>query len=671
MKDPALEYRPFLDGMRAIAVLGVILFHCNVARISGGYVGVDIFFVLSGFLITGVIDTALRQQNFTFAHFYERRCRRILPALFGVCALSVISALFLLVPYDYRSFSKTLKGTSLFYSNMIFAKANGYFADPLSIRPLLHTWSLAVEEQFYLLFPPFFYGIYRAVKGNRKAIGWAVALLFLASLAANLALINTSPDKTFYILPTRAWELLTGSLVFLVLRHISLSRYTAEGMAAIGTACIAVCFVFYDRNTLFPGWAALLPCAGTALLIWSNLHGTTLPGRVLSTRPMVMIGLISYGLYLFHWPVLVFARYALDRELNAMEGLATMAVTIILSVASYRLIEMPIRSGRFLKTRKSVFLFSAFGIVAMLAVAITGMKSNGFPARFSGEVLQYAAGNGDIQDWEKRVPPLNDLNEKTVLRLGSPDTRPTFLVWGDSHAEALAPAIEARAKAAGTSGLFVEYSGCLPLIGVARLDHAPKNAPCQAVGKKVLSLLKDGHIRHVILAGRWDDIYGWEKGSIELGRPEAIISYTSRDGTQLKRGPAFAPAFRETVQTLTRLGVHIWVVEQVPPFLVDVPSALAKAVHFGRGTKSINRPYQDILNRRRPTTDTFDEYRRIKNISFLDPAVKLCPGQKLCLVADDGHALYRDSNHLSVYGSLWVMDIFDPVFRSLSATRQK
>lgn len=665
MKPQTSGYYPFLDGLRAVAVLGVILFHYNLLAITGGYVGVDIFFVLSGFLITGVIATGLQNNNFTFAHFYERRCRRILPALFLVCALSVIAALVLMVPYDYKSFSKSLKGTSLFYSNMIFAKASGYFADPLSTRPLLHTWSLAVEEQFYLFFPPILFGIFRLFKGRIKAIIAAVTILFVLSLIANLVMIDHKPTKTFYILPTRAWELLTGSLVFLALRHVTLSRMTAEILSLLGALCIAACFAFYDRNTLFPGAAAILPCLGTALLIWPNLHQTTFTGRLLSTPPMILIGLISYGLYLFHWPVLVFARYYLDHELNVPEALAAVILTFAMSILSYRFVEMPIRSGQMLRTRKSVFRASAAGIALMLVVAIAGMKFNGFPHRFSKEVLQYANGNQDIQTWEKRVPSFENLNKDTALKIGNTNGAPQFLLWGDSHAEAIAPAADKRASELGITGLFVEYSGCLPLIGVARLDHAPKNAPCQSVGTKVLDLLKEYKIRNIILAGRWDDVFGWEPGSIELTRTEAVIAFTNHDGKQLKRGEALAPAIRETINTLTAMGVHVWVLEQVPPQMDDTPTSLAKALYFGRDPKALERPYADILKRRQPTNEAFQDFRNKAQVSFIDPANKLCPGHKTCMIADQGHSLYRDNNHLSVYGSFWIEDTLNPFFKTL------
>lgn len=655
-----LPYYPFLDGLRGIAVLGVILFHFNFVYMTGGYIGVDIFFVLSGFLITGIIDTKLRQKNFSLAHFYERRCRRILPALFTVCALCIVVGLFLLMPHDFRNFAKSLKSTALFYSNMFFAHNSGYFADHIATRPLLHTWSLAVEEQFYVVYPLILMGVHKVFKHKNNVISAVIGLLLLASLVSNLIFIHINADKTFYVFPTRAWELLTGAFIFLNLRHVKINSLAAQILSVIGLLCIAYSFAFYDRNTLFPGWAAVLPCVGAGLIIWANLTQKTAIGGVLSARPLVFTGLISYGLYLYHWPVLVFTRYYLDRELNTIENVLAIIATFILSVLSYKFIEQPIRHGNFIKGRKKIFAVSLAGILILTAFAIAGAKTRGFPSRFSGPVLQYTAASIEGSGWEDRMPAFESLSPTTAIKIGDAPAPPTFILWGDSHADAIAPALEARANATGTTGLFVEYSGCLPLIGVGRLDHSPHNAPCEDVGDKVVELIKHFNITDIVLAGRWDDVNGWEKGSIELGRSEPVISFETPEGETIIHGDAFAPAFKETITQLTSLGVHIWVLEQVPPHLIDVPSGLAKSVYLKRDLKSLERSFADVEKRRKANKDVFAQYEGLPQVSFIDPADRMCADT--CLIELNGRSLYRDSNHLTVYGALWVQDIFDPIF---------
>jgi hypothetical protein len=263
------------------------------------------------------------------------------------------------------------------------------------------------------------------------------------------------------------------------------------------------------------------------------------------------------------------------------------------------------------------------------------------------------------------MPAFGDLNEKTALRIGAQSGKPSFLLWGDSHAEAFAPAVDARAKASGKTGLYIEYSGCLPLIGVARLDHSARNAPCEEVGGKVLTLLEHFRIKHIILAGRWDDVFGWEEGSIEMGRPEPIIAFTMRNGQQITHGEAFAPSLKETVETLRAHDIHVWIIEQVPPYLFDVPTGLSKAAYFGRNLKDLERPYSEIEARRKTTNEAFAPLRSVPGVSFIDPADTICPGKTVCLVTHEKQTLYRDNNHLSVYGSLWSQEIFSPVFGGL------
>jgi peptidoglycan/LPS O-acetylase OafA/YrhL len=313
LSESRREYHRFIDGLRAIAVLGVILFHCNFSYVTGGYVGVDIFFVLSGFLITGVIQDKMGRNAFSFAEFYERRCRRILPALFVTCALCTLTAIMLLVPRDFREFSKSLKGAAFFYSNAVFADSAGYFSGPATTKPLLHTWSLAVEEQFYLLFPPVLYALRWAANGNREAMTAVIGILCGTSFAFGLVLVQTDADDAFYLLPGRAWELLVGALIALDGARVRVPQIAAELLAASGALGLGLSFACYGRNTEFPGVAAALPCASTALIIWTNRANVTLTGRWLSAKPLVAVGLISYGLYLYHWPVLAFARYFFER----------------------------------------------------------------------------------------------------------------------------------------------------------------------------------------------------------------------------------------------------------------------------------------------------------------------------------------------------------------------
>jgi len=663
MRDAAPGYLPFIDGLRAVAVLGVICFHFNVAGVTGGYVGVDVFFVLSGFLITNLIEVRLQTRGFSFAQFYERRARRILPALLLTGFSSALVALALFVPHDLREFSTSLWGTAFFYSNVLFEQATGYFAAPVSSIPLLHTWSLAVEEQFYLFFPPLLYAVHTALRNSPRARCLAVGILFAASLTLAVLLMRANPARAFYLLPPRSWELLAGGLIALLPRRLDLPRPSAELLSAVGALCIACSFVLYDRNTPFPGTAALLPCLGTVLIIIANLDNRTWLGALLAHRRLVYIGVISYGLYLYHWPILTFTRYYLDHELNMAEKVAALIATSTLAVLSFHYVETPIRSGAWPGSRPRVFAVAAGGLLLMGLFGIVGVNMNGIPSRFSGAALQYAQGEHDRWPWSKCMPALQSLSVESVCRIGADAARPTFLVWGDSHAAALAPGIDARAKTLGISGWVIGYSRCPSLVNAAPMQHAQGDFPCTAIAEKVMALIRDQHVRHVLLVSRWDTyISGWERGGIETAQ-DLTISYTE-DGVTYRGDEAFTRSLEETVRRLQALNVDVWIMEQVPPQLVAVPSALAKAVYLGRDPLALRRPLADVEVRRASAEAGFAELRRIADVSFIDPAEKFCPNQGPCEIAAGGHALYEDNNHLTVYGAIWSREMLDPFFSS-------
>jgi peptidoglycan/LPS O-acetylase OafA/YrhL len=662
----------FIDGLRAIAVLPVIFFHFGLAGFSGGYVGVDVFFVISGFLITGLIIDQKERHAFSLLHFYERRARRILPALFFTCLLTTAAAWFLFMPQDFRDYAKSLKGLAFFASNFVFARETGYFANTALVMPLLHTWSLAVEEQFYLIFPLILGIAFYFRKKHASALPTTIYLIFSISFALSVAFISTAPERTFYLLPSRAWELLAGSIISLHLRMKPMPAWAAEGASFIGVILLIASVTLYGYNTPFPGYAALLPIAAAVLIIWSNTQHSTRVGRILSGKILSGTGLISYGLYLYHWPINIFTRYYLERPLNAPEVIVACLATFLLAVPSYLFVERPIRASVFLKSRPSVFYFSICGLALMAAIGIAGIRTNGFPSRFNGAALQYAM---DVYS----APPADaihggcdpvapeHLNAETVCKVG--DIRkafaPSFLVWGDSHAEALSPAVRALAQAHGVSGWQVTYDGCPSLIGTRRTDTRIKFS-CYDVGNSVLRLVRDNHIKNILLISRWDmHALGGEHGSIEEYRTPTI-SFSLPDKRVLTGLEAFAASLDQTIQQLQAMGVNIWIVKQVPPYLEDIASGLAKSVYLGRDQKKLERPYEDIISRRAPIDSIFLQEGN-DSISYIDPLEQFCPGKTTCQISYGGHALYRDNNHLTVYGALWSKHMLEPFFDSLQS----
>src|SRR5262245_24002873 len=364
-----MQYRPELDGIRAVAVLPVILFHMDMPFIPGGFVGVDVFFVLSGFLITNMLAADLAGGRMSTLNFYDRRIRRIVPGLAAMLVCCSIAAPFILFPEDLANFGLSLTAATLSASNVLFYLQSGYFSAAADRMPLLHTWSLGVEEQFYILFPLLLYG---AWKWARTRIALLIGLLLVASLCLSIWGTSAMPAATFFLLPTRAWELLLGSLLALLAIAGPRSSLQQEAAALGGLALIAASILLLSRQTPFPGLAALPPCLGTALLIWSGCGNRTQPfltQRLLSARPVVFVGLISYSLYLWHWPFIVFAKYLTFGTLSRPMRASLLALIFAVAVASWRLIETPLRRGSWPWPTLRLRLAGAGGAAVLLIAA--------------------------------------------------------------------------------------------------------------------------------------------------------------------------------------------------------------------------------------------------------------------------------------------------------------
>ena len=373
---PGHDYRADIDGLRAIAVLLVVFFHAGIAQIGGGFVGVDIFYVISGFLITGIIVRELDAGHFTFAGFYARRIKRILPALFAVLGLSIVAAYVLLIPDDLRMYGRSIVSTVLFYSNWLFYKQVNYFDGPAIDKPLLHTWSLSIEEQFYLIWPLLLLALYRAA--GRKALPRVILALFAVSLVASQAMLGHDPARSFYLLPYRAWELMLGAYLAVAPVPV-LSRRAASFAGLAGFAAIAYAALAFNSKTPFPGVNALLPCLGAAILIATGLQRGAIGRSALSFGPLRFVGKISYSLYLVHWPIFSFAHLSLDGEPSSLVRVAMIAASFVLATLSYRYVETPARRATiaFPKLARA----AAAAAVVMVLPGVIYENGNGLPWR--------------------------------------------------------------------------------------------------------------------------------------------------------------------------------------------------------------------------------------------------------------------------------------------------
>ena len=436
-----LKYRPDIDGLRAVAVLAVIVFHLGMP-VRGGFVGVDVFFTISGFLIGSIIIRQVQAGTFTYAAFYRRRVRRILPALLIMLTVTSFAAYRYLLPSELADFGRSLVAANLSVSNFYFWQHSGYFEAPALSKPLLHTWSLGIEEQFYIFLPPLLVSI---KKWFPIRVMMALAGVLAASLIISSTAVHRYPSFAFYLLPSRAWELILGTIIALdefpriptkFLRHLA----SVAGLTLILLAC-----VLFRSTTPFPGLAALVPCLGTALVILAGREQASVVGRLLSLRPVVFVGRISYSLYLWHWPVIVFCGlgmklvYGLDRH---QSQLMMFLVSVALGTASWAIVEEPFRRGRPDAAPRRVFAVAGAGIAALSLAGGALWLSGGIPKRFSPEARRVAdymdADSGHdfyrsnqcfmlTMDW-----PLPKFNVDECLKHDG--HKPSILILGDSHA---------------------------------------------------------------------------------------------------------------------------------------------------------------------------------------------------------------------------------------------
>jgi peptidoglycan/LPS O-acetylase OafA/YrhL len=428
-----MKYRPEIDGVRALAVIAVIVFHANPNVLPGGFIGVDVFFVISGYLITSIIISERQIGSFSLANFYRRRARRLLPALILVMAVSLPFAWCLLLPDEMKRYSQSLVAVTTFSSNVLFYLTSGYFDDASNLKPLLHTWSLAVEEQYYLLFPIFLMTIWRF--GQRNIIIIFVILAAVSLASAQFA-ITYDPSAAFYLLPTRAWELLFGVLAAFYLDKRSENEYETDWFrqvfGVVGLFLVILSTLVFSNNTPFPGIYALVPTFGTTLIILFATSRTAV-GRLLANRVLVGLGLISYSAYLWHQPIFAFARQrSLDEPSQGLMAVLAMA-TFPLAYMSWKFVEMPFRRQ---KIKTDIVVVALIGSLVFVAFGTAGHLSRGFPGRYAPEdrplVGVIASDIGRLMQERYMDFHLRKFDESAKVKI---------LVIGDSYSEDLVNAL--------------------------------------------------------------------------------------------------------------------------------------------------------------------------------------------------------------------------------------
>ena len=652
-----MDYRREIDGLRALAVLPVIFFHAGFQAFSGGFVGVDIFFVISGYLITSIILTEKSSGRFTLINFYERRARRILPALFVVMLACLPFAWLWLLPDNLNDFSKSLILVSIFSSNFLFFNQSGYFDTAVELKPLLHTWSLAVEEQYYLLFPIFISILWSKFWGRASGIILFVALISL--IFSHWSAYNY-PVANFYLLPTRIWELFIGALVALYLfnhNQNSLSeRKISSVLGIVGLMLIVISIFTFDEGTPFPSFYALIPTIGTALIILFTSQNE-LVGKWLGNKIFVGIGLISYSAYLWHQPLFAFARLrSFDAPTTGL-FLALSLLAIFLAFLSWKYVEKPFRDkNKF--SQKHIFIYSLIGSLFFIGLGITGNINKGFDQRFSmpPSISDEFTGKGKNPGMKNCFKNYKkDGSTTDFCFLGDPEGKNSeFAVFGDSHAMVLLPAFDHIGKKIGKSIVHIGLGGCPSLLDVWVLKGNFKTGVCKNIAERQLAYVKDHKITKVFLVSRWttytDGNYeGKKMFHLALDRDDSLNQATSRK--------AFEQGLDRTIKAYKDLGAEVYVIAQVPQQLhntKEIYYSIYDSNFAGVQESEFIRKYAVPIFKHTSlqsyTRKLFASYDSKGDIKLINLDSVFCDDAR-CSFGTLKQPYYIDADHLSSFGS--------------------
>ncbi|PTQ13143.1 acyltransferase [Sphingomonas oleivorans] len=635
-----MKYRSDIDGLRAVAVLSVILFHIGFRVFSGGYVGVDVFFVISGYLITAILKSDAETGQFSIVKFYERRIRRIFPALFCMMLATSIVALLIFLPDDLAGYGGSVWAATLSVSNILFWDQADYFDAPAEMKPLLHTWSLSVEEQFYLFFPLFLILAYRY--GSRRFLSGTIIAVALTSFALSIWAADRVPVAAFYLLPTRAWELLLGSILALGIVPPLRSRPAAEACGMAGLALIAIAVFTYDSKTIFPGLAALPPCLGAVLIIHSGQHlKDGLAQRILGSPPARFIGLISFSLYLWHWPLIVFAKYLSIDPLATPVVLLVLTLTFVLAYLSWRFVEQPFRHPGGGWTRARIF---TFGFASMIAAVIFGGSislAQGFPGRMPEQVLRIADEKSYLDaDRSCHQAFLKQITAEKLCIRGASGRAPSFLLVGDSHAGAVAGSVFEAAARKGLSGVQLSDSGYRPMPGFLKHGEQAKYA---WMHKQLVRVLEERpSIRTVLVVIYWHQAVDSTEYYNAQGR-----RLSGRDGTS-QGLTALVNAYPDR---------HFIFMTAPAMSMTFGANPAARAALFGYDYAP-SVPLADFHAMEASYRPIMADLAQHANVDVMDITNLLC-GAGGCSGLIGGQLAYRDNNHLSTAAARALIPAFE------------
>jgi peptidoglycan/LPS O-acetylase OafA/YrhL len=657
VNGPSLPYRADIDGLRAVAVVAVILCHAGVPFMRGGFAGVDVFFVISGFLITQLLVPASRAASWrALGDFYLRRARRILPALFVMLLVVSLVVAILFVPSELEGYGRSLRLASVMLGNVASWSGGNYFDALTEQLPLLHVWSVAVEEQFYLVFPWLLLAVARFAP---QRLLMTLVLCLLVSLAFCLYCSHLRVAANYYLTPTRGWELMIGACLAVKEPAGLASRWLREGITALCLVALAASFVWLRQDVSFPNLWALVPCLATAGLLAVGRAGPTSCLAPLEWRPVVFTGLVSYSLYLWHAPALtLFERYNLEPP-TALQIAVLLVGVYAVSVVSFYCVEQPVRRRRVLVPNGRLLAVLALAMLALVALAEVLIRTRGLPQRFDPP-LRALLERPDLPPQAQRCMGFArvELRSVELCRFGpAAESRPRAIAWGDSHAVVLLPAFEHLAQERSVALGFASHPACRPLPGVSSESPGDRYFEnCEEFNEEMFGLVERERPELVILAAQWS-------------KPDRFISSAERapQGVSI-----FSVGLERTLARLTKAGARVCVVLDVPELRYPLPGALLTARQRGLDEEYLTLTREEARASLAAAERDIRALAARYPVDVVDPKDVLCASGR-CEIGDGKLAYYRDTNHLTVAGAKRVTPSIDGCFASLrrseSATR--
>jgi peptidoglycan/LPS O-acetylase OafA/YrhL len=596
---------------------------------------VDVFFVISGYVISSLILREVEAGTFSMVNFWERRVRRIMPALSVMMAAVLVAAWCLCLPADFQIIGKSAMAQALMAANFYFCRGGSYFAPESDTKPLLHTWSLALEEQFYVLFPLLLMFLIRRRPGSwqRWLLGIEVGSLALGVFGSDSP---TFQRMAFYLLPARAWELLMGVLLAIYGGRFPAGKLLAETSGLTGLALIFSSVFVYNSSTPFPGLAALAPCLGAALIIASSGSRLSVVGRLLSFRPLVFIGLVSYPLYLWHWPLLVLVQYSFADELSAGARVLLLLASLLLAVLTWRFVEQPFRQRRWFGGRAQIFTLADITTGALIALALSIYCFAGFPSRFTARALSYSRALYRLAFPDETT--LERASSGRFMELGSSkSSQPiSFFVWGDSHAKSAAPALDTLCREYSQRGVLSANNATAPVLNFVSPHSDSLREMSPRVADSVLAFIAQHHVKNVIIIAKWN-----------MYPPTAEI----KDSLHM------------TVRAIMNSGARAYLLKDVPEPGFDVPRIASLTALRGSDFEPLGITKEKHQQSNAALEQTFEQLARM-GATVLDPADLFLNSRGIYGVIKNDEVLYFDNNHLTSEGAALLVPLLRPMFKA-------